>query len=105
MKVVISKEWGGGKWAKRYTAVLLDGSWWRVSRMPNARRLGWRYGAAKYAVDVADDAIIALFSRSRGGDESVVASNGMEWDSFAEAHRWAAGRTAPKTCPHCGRPM
>ena len=105
MKTVVSEERGTGTGATRYTAVLLDGSWWRVSMHPTTRYLGKSQGFHIYELAVADDAITARFYRSNSGNESVFADNGMEWGSFAEARRWAAGWTAPKTCPHCGRSM
>jgi len=106
MKVVTSCERSTGRGARHYTAVLLDGKWVKVSNHPEVVRAGREDDFQNYMLDVADDAITADFYRSNSGIESVDASNGMQWDSFALAKRWAASGTgAPTTCPHCGREM
>ena len=106
MKTVTSSERSTGMGARHYTAVLLDGKWLRLSKHPDVVYTGRDNGFENYLIDVADDAITAIFHRSNSGRETVDASNGMQWESFQMAARWAAsGTSAPTTCPHCGREM
>mgnify|MGYP001616633965 FL=1 len=103
MKIIESRERSTGMGAIRYTAVLLDGQWVRMSEAPGHRYNGRDHGEECYEIDVADDAVTASFYRSNGGNEQVTASNGQVWGSFEAADRWAAGESTPATCPHCGR--
>ena len=106
MKTVKSRSTDMG--ATRYTAILIDRTWHRVSHLPNCHYLGKCDGVSEYAVEVADDTVVAHFYRNNQGLETVTVEGrwGLAWASFAEAHRWALGGYEPKTtCPHCGREM
>jgi hypothetical protein len=89
-KTVVSEERSTGMGATRFTAVLVDGKWHKVSSVKNARHLGRSNGVEKYAVEVANATITAYFYRSNSGIETVTASDGRQWESFSEASCAAA---------------
>lgn len=103
MKTVTSEERSTGMGATRFTAVLLDGKFVRVSDMPDSRYEGRQAGIENYEVDIADNAVCADFYRSNRGNETVEADSGESFRSFDAAHRWAAPDATPTTCETCGR--
>ena len=90
MKKLKSFERSTGMGATRYTAILKEGKWVKVSRCPGAQYHGRVRGVKEFSIEVADNAISAQFYRSNSGKEHIRASNGMEWNSFEDAHRWAS---------------
>lgn len=105
MKTVTSKERSTGMGATRFTAILIDGKFVRVSDMPDSRYNGRQAGVENFEVNVADDAIVAEFYRSNRGNETVDIVDGESFRSFDAATRWAAAESTPVTCESCGRAL
>lgn len=103
MKTATSEERSTGMGATRFTAILLNGKFVRVSDMPEMRYEGRQAGVENYEVDVADDAIVAEFYRSNKGNETVDIIDGESFRSFDAARRWAISDATPATCECCGR--
>lgn len=103
MKTVTSEERSTGMGATRFTAILLNGKFIRISDMPKSRYEGRQAGVENYEVDIADDAVVAEFHRSNKGNETVEIIDGESFRSFDAARRWAASAATPATCECCGR--
>lgn len=103
MKTVISEERSTGMGATRFTAILLDGKFVRISDMPDSRYEGRQAGVEIYEADVADDAVYAEFYRSNRGNETVEITGGESFRSFDAARRWAASENTQAMCECCGR--
>ena len=83
-----------------YVAVLLGRRWVPCSSIFGSRYVGRDSFFLEYEVKVANDAIVATFTR-RTDSELVEVDSGFSFDSFEAADRWAA-EDAPYTCPLCG---
>ncbi len=88
-KKIVSEERYTGMGAARFTAILQDGEWVRVSDCPGAIWLGRRAGVNRYEIDVSDTTRTADFYRSNSGRELVTLDDGTEYESFDVAKRWA----------------
>jgi hypothetical protein len=86
---VTSEERATGMGATRFTAVLIDKKFVRVSDLKNVRYHGKNCGIYSYSVEVPDDTITAYFYRSNRGNEYVKVSTGQEFFSFEDAREFA----------------
>ena len=95
---IISEERSTGMGATRFSAVLEDGKFVKVSKLDNARYLGRNAGVEEFEVEVPDGAIWGKFYRSNSGKEEVEIFAGeapvQEFWAFDEAHRWASEQKA-----------
>jgi len=105
MKVIYSYEMHGFPGNAGYTAVLLRKQWTPVSGIFGSKHIGTDHFLdhlfMRFVVKVASDAVIATFRRDGDGNETVETDDGLNFDSFEAANRWAA-EGAPYTCPLCG---
>lgn len=109
MKTIHSAERTTGMGATRYSAVLVDGNWIKVSDYPGRLYLGRDRGEENYKAQVPDNATTARFYRSNSGKEEVDVDDGPTLYSFQAADRWGLEQAnklqEQHCCPTCGQSL
>ena len=94
---VESHERSTGMGAVRYTAILTNGEWLRVSCHKDAQYHGRTDGIENYSVEIPDGTVSAHFCRTNSGNEYVSIYDGSDpepsFNSFEDADRWASSQS------------